>query len=158
MNDIKRIGILFNDADQADALFKGIRKRHPAAHLTAIVPVRATLPPSAMDPADDLLLVELSPVRLLARGQLFEVTRQLHEQHYDLLILRFGTLKLRILAALVAPARCEIWMVGGTIYSVSSEMGGTLREYFRNRWQGTKSVWRASLSVYLAFIRSKVRR
>jgi len=144
MTTPQQIGILFNVTEKSAQLLAGVRRQYPEARIVAVVPVRAQLSPADMEGADEVLPVELSPPRLLLKGSLFKVARQLREHRFDLFILRFGTLKLRLLAGLVAPVRCELWLIGGIIAPV--EVGGivsSVREYLRCRWAGRRTVLKA---------------
>ena len=150
-----KIGILFNVTEKSALLLKGVRRRHPDAHVVAVVSERMSLTPDDMAGADELLRLELSPVRLLLRGTLFSVAERLREQGFDLFILRFGTLKLRLLAALVAPARCELWLIGGIIAPVNTTgIVSALKEYFYCWLVGRKTVLNAWISACFDRIRS----
>ncbi|NLV45340.1 MAG: glycosyltransferase family 9 protein [Candidatus Hydrogenedentes bacterium] len=149
-----KIGILFNVTEKSALLLKGVRRRHPGAQVVAVVSERMSLTPEDMAGADELLRLELSPVRLLFRGTLFSVAERLREQGFDLFVLRFGTLKLRLLAALVAPARCELWLIGGIIAPVNATgLFPTAREYFRCWLAGRKTVFSARCSACFQRVR-----
>ncbi|HOC69034.1 MAG TPA: hypothetical protein PLL36_05710 [Candidatus Hydrogenedentes bacterium] len=149
-----KIGILFNATEKSASLIKGLRRRYPDAYVVAVVPERAAPPPEDMQGADEVLRLELSPLRLLLKGTLSPVVEPLRVQGFDLFILRFGTLKLRLLAALIGPARCELWLIGGIIAPV--EAGGMVpaaKEYFLRWWQGRKTVLSAWCSAHFQRVR-----
>lgn len=150
-----RIGVLFNATEKSVKLLAGLRRQYPGARITAIVPACAQVSPADMAGADEVLPIELSPARLLLKGMLFQVTEQLKAQQFDLFVLRFGTLKLRLLAALVAPVRCELWLIGGIIASVDA--GGivpAVRDYFRCWWAGRRTVMKAWCATRFEWVRS----
>ncbi len=149
-----KIGILFNVTEKSASLLKGVRRRHPEAHIVAVVSPGAQFSPEDMAGADELLRLELSPIHLVLKGTVFSVTEHLREQGFDLFILRFGTLKLRLLAALVRPARCELWLVGGIIAPVNANgIVAAAREFFQ-RWRaGRKTVISAWCSTRFRRIR-----
>lgn len=149
-----KIGILFNVTEKSALLLKGVRRRHPDAHVVAVVSERMPLTPDDMAGADELLRLELSPVRLLLRGTLFFVAKRLREQGFDLFILRFGTLKLRLLAAMVQPALCELWLIGGIIAPVEAgSMVPAAKEFFQRWWAGRKTVLSAWCSTRFQRVR-----
>ncbi len=154
MTASNKIGILFNETERSISLIQGVRRRYPEVYIVAVVSERMLAPPETMAGADELLCLELSPLRLLSQRTLFSMAACLREEKFDLFILRFGTLKLRLLAALVRPARCELWLIGGIIAPV--EAGGVipaLKEFFRCWWAGRKTVLSAWYSTRFRRIR-----
>lgn len=159
MTTRKRIGVLFNVTEKSARLLAGLRRQYPDAHITAVVPVRAQIAPGDMEGADTVLPVELSPLRLVLKGMLFRVAGQLRECRFDLFILRFGTLKLRLLASLVAPGRCELWLIGGIIAPV--DVGGIIpavKDYFRGWWSGRRTLMKAWCNTRFYWVRSDWRK
>lgn len=149
-----KIGVLFNVTEKSALLLKGLHRRYPDAYVVAVVPDRAVPAPEDLQGADEVVRLELSPLRLLLKGTLSSVVKPLREQGFDLFILRFGTLKLRLLAALIGPARCELWLIGGIIAPV--EAGGMVpaaKEYFLRWWQGRKTVLSAWCSAHFQRVR-----
>ncbi len=154
MKRVHKIGVLFNVTEKHEALLKALRMFYPDSRITAVVPARTPIAPADMPEADEVLPLELSPSRLIFRGVLFDVVRQLSELHFDLFILRFGTLKLRLLAAMLQPARCELWFIGGIIAPV--EAGGIVpaaKEFFQRWWWGRKTVLSAWCSTHFQRVR-----
>ncbi len=152
MSDTERIGILFNETRDAALLLKAARRRHPDARLVAILSPRAAVRFPARDLVDEIVEVELSPLRLLIRGAFFQMVEVLRKQRFDLLVLRFPTLKLRLLAALVAPMRCEIWLAGGVIVPTPTTPGAAVRGYFQRRFTGVKMMARIWCNVWCSRI------
>ncbi len=149
-----KIGVLFNELEKSAQLLKGLRRRYPEAYVVAVVPERAAPAPEATEGADEVLPLELSPRRLLRKGTLSSVVERLRGQGFDLFILRFGTLKLRLLAAMVRPARCELWLIGGIIAPV--EAGGIVpaaKEFFQCWREGRKTVLGAWCSAHFQRVR-----
>lgn len=153
MSERKRLGILFNETQDAVLLLDGVRRIHPEAYLVAIVSPHAAFPED--NPADEVLRVELSPLRLLLAGASFKMIKELRAQRFDLFIIRFSTLKLRILAALVASKKCEIWQSNGTIFPAAASFSATVRQYFAGRLSGMMTVGRAWRSACFSIIRPK---
>lgn len=154
MTSQDKIGVLFNVTEKSGVLLKALREQHPDAHITAVVPVRAGIVPADMPDADELLPLELSPLRLIFQGTLLAVIRQMRERRFDLFILRFGTLKLRLLAARVAPGCCELWLIGGIIAPVNvTGIVPTTGEYFRWRCDGCKTRLKAWFNIHFVRVR-----
>lgn len=152
MSNPERIGILFNETQEAALLLKGARRRHPDAHLVAILSPRAAAQFPARDLVDEIVKVELSPLRLLIKGAFSQMVKTLRAQRFDLLVLRFPTLKLRLLAAMIAPMRCEIWLAGGVIVPTPTTASAAAREYFQKRFTGVKTMVRIWCNVYCSRI------
>ena len=135
-----------------------MRRRHPDAHITAIVPIRAGLSAADMPDANEILALELSPLRLLLFGLFFNTVRQLRIQNFELFILRVGTLKLRLLATLARPLRCELWQTGGIIAAVNtSNITAATKEYFHFRAGARRTIREALLNAYFKLICVKER-
>ncbi len=147
MSDAERIGILFNETQDAALLLKGARRRHPDAHLVAVLSPRAAAQFPARNIVDEIVEVELSPLRLLIKGAFFHMIEVLRGQRFDLLVLRFPTLKLRLLAALIAPLCCEIWLASGVIVPTPTTFNAAAREYFQRRFAGVKMMARIWCNV-----------
>lgn len=154
MTEKKRIGIFFNETLDAALLLNGARRRHPGAHLVAVISPRAAASFAGHELADEVVQTELSPLRLILKGALFQMVKELRSQRFDLLLLRFPTLKLRLLAALIAPASCEIWLANGTIFPAPvSSLSAAIREYWLRRVSGIKALLRIARSVCCAPVR-----
>lgn len=145
----RRIGILFNETLDAEKLLKGMRRLRPDARLVAIISPRISLG-TASALADETIQVELSPLRLLMHGSLFSMIGTLRDQHFDLFVIRFDTLKLRLLAAYVSPLSAELWRSNGTITRIPMNVGDILGAWLRQKAAARARYLRDWYSVHFS--------
>jgi hypothetical protein len=151
MNTSRRIGILFNETKDAALLISGVRRLHPDACIIAIVSPRVAFQEKPL--ADEVLLVELSPVRLFVKGDFLQMVNLLRNQKYELLIIRYSSLKLKVLGALVSPFRCEIWGQSGTIIPVEGSPASVFYSHFMARVMGIGTLIRIYVNIFFSKIR-----
>ena len=150
MNTDIRIGMLLNETEDAALLLKAARRLYPEAHIVAIISNHASLPDNIQ--ADEIMRSELSPLHLLIKGGFAQFVKELQGKQFDLFIIRFASLKLRLMAALTNATRCEIWLQGGTIWPTAVKVRVALQEYFRGRLVGTTSLVRIYLSILFSWV------
>lgn len=155
MKNIQKIGILFNVLEKADKLIAGVRLRYPNAIIVAVLPMHAHPAAQELAQVDEMVRIQLSPIRLLLSGSFLRVVRQLHGMQFDLLILRFYSLKLRLLAALIAPKTCEAWLIPGTLFPVVPGILKTIKTAVGERMAGIKICFLSWVNTHFVRVKRK---
>ncbi len=153
MSEKITIGALLNTTYEGLPFVKGMRRLHPDDNIVAIISPRTVLTEEETALVDEVLRLEISPVRMILRGKVVETLSTLRARKFDLFLVRFSTLKLRLLAVLVAPRHCELWLPNGSMIPASTSFMGTCLQYFARRWSGVRLHLKAFWNAYMRPIR-----
>lgn len=141
----QRVYVFFNRAKGFDSVYKDLNAYFGPCEIVALVPrdYEAT--------AEEMAGATVRPIATGARQLplLMRDAVRLRGEHPDAFVIFFESIKLRLLAAAIAPGRVVWWR--GKEYSLDlpTSMGATLLEHARLRCYGLWTLARFYGSVYL---------
>ena len=135
MTDRPRLAILFNETNEAPKLIKGIRRLRPEAEIVAILSPRAPRQ-DIENEVDELIILELSPLRLLFTGGFPGLIRGLRKENFHTFVIRYNTLKLKLLTAWISPQKAELWLSHGTVTAIEKSTFSVLKDHFSRKFTG----------------------
>lgn len=132
MKERTRLAILFNETADAPKLIKGVRRLRPHMEIIAILSPRASR--QEMEGlVDGFITIELSPLRLLLSASFVKMIRQLRQENFDTLIIRYNTLKLKLLSAWIAPQKAELWLTQGSVIPIEQNSAALIRNHLQQK-------------------------
>lgn len=145
MNEIERICVFFSVGNDLAKVVRTVRARHPHSHITATAP-----PGFPMDgvAADKIVLMEVSRYRPWHVARVRRLARQLREGRYDLFVVLFPSMKLKMLASLSGAPQCECWGVDGRVHRLDRSFWGNVSGEIPRRLRGFRQfldVWAQTL-------------
>ncbi|MBI3118597.1 MAG: hypothetical protein HYZ00_07920 [Candidatus Hydrogenedentes bacterium] len=147
MNHPPRVHLFCNVGVDLPKLSSVLRAQHGEIYLVALV--GRDCKPKEKDRAavDEFRRLAARRFGLLSVPLLIWSALQLRREGVDTLVMLFDSLKLRVLAAIIHPARCVWWRADGYNLPLPASLSGTLAEFARFRLRGFRNLVRSYSTI-----------
>lgn len=132
-----------------EALLKGVRKLHPDAEITAIVPPGYVWTSDSPCPADQVIPATFGLGRLRNPGALYRFVADLRTKRFDLVLTQFESIRLRVFCAVVRPRAAKAWLPTMEMRPLSTCLVATLFDLARLRARGYGRICVALIHAYI---------
>jgi hypothetical protein len=139
VNSPERICVFYSPGQNFPNVLKNLRKRHPAAHIEALVPPNYPEKDLLLPAANEIVTTDYERYPLSKPTRLPRLVRQIQSRRYDRFVVLFDSMKQRWLCAVSGAPRAECWSVYGRVVPLENTLPGFLGSAVR---RGLGGKWK----------------